>query len=105
MYNNYLMHYGILGMHWGIRRGSSVSSSRPKKRKVYLPREAKYLDDKELQRRVTRLNNERQYRKMTQSRAANAHDAVNKILATATTAAVTAYATTKVAKALRETFG
>ena len=59
MDNNELLHYGVLGMKWGVRknRGSSKSSGRAKKEKravdpsyekAHSKTNVKYLNDKDL---------------------------------------------------------
>lgn len=58
----FLEHYGVKGMKWGVRRNRSSSPKRsggdPKKG-------IKSLSDAELQRRVNRLNLEKQYSSLT----------------------------------------
>lgn len=56
--NIVLIHYGVKGMQWGVRkdkRGGSKSNS------------VKKLSDSELKARVARLNLERQYASLTSS--------------------------------------
>ena len=54
-----LIHYGIPGMKWGIRRTDS-ELNRARKMK-----EASTMSDEELKARVNRLNLEKQYVKLT----------------------------------------
>lgn len=51
-----LTHYGVIGMKWGRRRGSSSKVSHPK---------AKDLNDKDLRDRINRLQMEKQYKQLT----------------------------------------
>ena len=72
-YPDYLMHYGIAGQRWGIRRYQNEDGTLTEEGKLrynegkpesesWNKGEAKYLTDKELQRRNNRLNQERQYK-------------------------------------------
>lgn len=54
--NKSLTHYGVLGMKWGRRRGSSSKVSHPK---------AEELNDKELRERINRIQMEKQYKQLT----------------------------------------
>lgn len=65
----YLMHYGILGMRWGIRRtpkqlGHDKSSNSDKK-EVVKKKTISDLSDEELRARINRLQMERQYKELT----------------------------------------
>lgn len=59
MTNEELMHYGVPGMRWGVRRrrpsDGDGKSSKPKKN-------VKDLSDDELRKRINRLQMEKQYR-------------------------------------------
>lgn len=72
-YPDYLVHYGIAGQRWGIRRYQNEDGTLTEEGKLrynegkpesetWNKGEAKYLTDRELQRRNNRLNQERQYR-------------------------------------------
>lgn len=94
MYNNYLMHYGVKGMKWGIRHDKPTSGRRAEKRKAKQRRAEKRktniskmrnytgsnksdalksarrkdinkMSNADLQKTVNRLNLERQYRDLT----------------------------------------
>lgn len=58
--DEYLMHYGVLGMKWGKRkaRSSQTSGQAPKKRR---------MSNKELQARIKRLKMEKEYAQLTAS--------------------------------------
>ncbi len=75
---DYLMHYGIKGQQWGIRRFQNedgtlteegkqrYNDSSPESKK-WDKRETAYLTDEELNRRNLRLQREQQYRNLTTS--------------------------------------
>ena len=58
--DEYLMHYGVLGMKWGKRkaRTSKTSEQAPKKRR---------MSNKELQARIKRLKLEKEFAQLTAS--------------------------------------
>ena len=78
-YTDYLAHYGIKGQKWGVRRFQNEDGSlknplrRPKpESKTWKAKDASTLSDDELRRRLTRLQQEKQYKEMTASRATRA---------------------------------
>ena len=58
--DEYLMHYGVLGMKWGKRKAKASNSSEqaPKKRRI---------SNKELQARIKRLKMEKEYAQLIAS--------------------------------------
>lgn len=95
--SNTLVHYGILGMKWGIRRtpaqlsrdrGTSKKSSSEKKN-------VKEMSDEELRKVVNRLQMERQYSQLSADNVSKGKEYVQKTIKAATTiAAVTTTALT-----------
>lgn len=90
MDNNYLAHYGILGMKWGVRR-SKAQLARAKGEsyhedytRVHDKKSVKYMSDKELADRNKRLQAERQYNQMTKKTSVG-EKAVKTFIATAGT--------------------
>lgn len=81
-FNTYLAHYGVKGQKWGVRRfqnedgtlkiaGRLRSKNKPES-KTWKAKDAGNLSDDELRRRLTRLQQEKQYKEMTASRATRA---------------------------------
>ena len=82
MYDNYLMHHGIKGMKWGVRRSKSQlaraskksskkadkeeekSQSKASKSKTSFKKHVKAMSDQELQARINRLRNEQTYKEL-----------------------------------------
>lgn len=65
--NDYLAHYGVKGMKWGVRRDKSKArfnyETKRKKRKR-INDELSKMDDTQLQQRLNRLRNEQAYREL-----------------------------------------
>ena len=80
MNNNYLSHYGVLGMKWGVRRDRSTSGSSRRKRRSdsysddykdyqkLKKRKTSSLSNAELRRLNDRMNLEQNYRRMNPSK-------------------------------------
>lgn len=110
MDQNMLMHYGILGMKWGVRRseaqlararGAKAKSPSEEEsedyKKAHSPKSVKSMSDAELRNRLNRLQMEQQYTRMNPDTVNRGKDVANKILkagttvATVTTTALTIY--------------
>lgn len=89
---NFLEHYGVKGMKWGVRRTkaqlakSSKRSDDSAKVKKLKKGGKNSLSDQELKRVVNRLNMEQQYSRLNKSRAQQGHDVVKALLAVGATA-------------------
>lgn len=82
MYDDYLMHHGIKGMKWGVRRSKSQlarasrksskkadkeeekSQSKASKSKTSFKKHVKAMSDQELKSRIDRLKNEQTYKEL-----------------------------------------
>lgn len=76
-YSNYLVHYGVKGQKWGIRRyqnedGTLKNPKRKLESSTWKSKDASNLSDEELNRRNSRLQRENQYKQLTQSKASKA---------------------------------
>lgn len=81
-YDTYLAHHGIKGMRWGHRKDKYKEAAQRHRRRpessTWKPKEAGNLSDEELRRRLTRLQQEKQYKEMTAGRAARARKWIGK---------------------------
>ena len=80
MDSNYLQHYGVFGMRWGVRKSKSGSSGFGKKskkskltvdpsyKKAHAKKKLKYMSDNDLREINIRLNAERQYKDLTRTK-------------------------------------
>lgn len=72
-YRNYLAHYGVLGMKWGVRKKRVKQSinhhrkeSRIKKERKNAYKRRRTMSDEELRNRINRLQMEKQYAQLSQ---------------------------------------
>jgi hypothetical protein len=93
MDNNYLYHWGVKGMKWGVRKQpKQVLAAKSRRSKKMRDKYMKSLSDDELKREVNRLNMEKQYRQLTNKEVGKGRKKVAAILATAATTVATTYA-------------
>lgn len=91
-----IYHYGIRGMHWGVRRGGGSSKIKSgRKSKTQKQKDVKSMSDEELRKAVNRMQMERQYQTLSESEVSRGKKYAKKVLAVGTTvAAVTSTALT-----------
>ena len=77
MSHDILEHYGTKGMKWGVRKAKAYRKSKSAKQT------AKTLTNKELKKRVDRLNMEKQYAKMSETSVSKGRTLVVNMLKTA----------------------
>ena len=105
MDNNYLIHYGVLGMKWGVRRTpeqlararrrSMTDESHKDYKKAHTRKSVKSMSDAELRNRLNRLQMERQYSRLSESSVNKGKEYAKKVFKAGTTvAAVTSTALT-----------
>lgn len=86
-----LMHYGVLGMKWGVRRASKRSGSSKKGKKKKASRQPQQqqkqrrMSNKELNARVRRMKLEQQYRDLTNDLTPKTKSKMEKLISTADT--------------------
>lgn len=109
MEDNVLVHYGILGMKWGVRRTpaqlararektKSSSSNSDEKKSV------KDMSDDELRRRLNRINMEDQYNAAMARRNPDKFQRAKKVVADLAEQAVRNVATKAITKAVEKAF-
>ena len=102
MNNNELLHYGILGMKWGVRRTEAqLARARSKGEvsedyaKAHSKKSVRSMSDSELRSRLNRIQMEQQYAKVLESDIGAGRRFVNKAIKAGTTVAtLTTTATT-----------
>lgn len=89
VYSSPVMHYGVKGMKWGVRRTpEQLAQNRARKdarkqevrRRKEVRRDRRVLSNEELQREVDRLNLERRYRDLSSADLNPGRSAVNRFL-------------------------
>ena len=85
----YLMHYGVKGMRWGIRRKRKSSDDEAKKKasnsKARKKEKVTTMDDAELQRRLARLRMETELDRLTKQQSTAKIDYIVKNIGTVVT--------------------
>ena len=86
-----LMHYGVMGMRWGVRRaskrsgGSKKGKNKKASRQPQQPQKKRRMSNKELTARVKRMQLEKQYRDLTNDLTPKTKSKMEKLVSTADT--------------------
>lgn len=116
METNELMHYGVLGMKWGVRRtpeqlararGQTKSEKEenkttPAKKTTSARKSASEMTDEELNKAVRRLQLEQQYRQLNPETVSTGQKFVNKVAKDVIVPAATTVARNTVQKVLEK---
>lgn len=97
MNDNHLIHYGVLGMKWGIRRKSKSSVTTSKSSKS---RSVKDLSDAELRQILNRHQMEKQYAQITAKEKSAGVKFVSDVLTNAAKQTATSYTAKYMAKGM-----
>lgn len=65
MEDNYLIHHGVKGMKWGVRKKQPTAAGTSSKKKISPAEEAKSMSNEELRAKNRRLQLERRYSELT----------------------------------------
>lgn len=93
-YNDELMHYGILGMKWGVRRGKNASGKRKTSKKLTADQKERQsrkndlkkrrtMSDADLKKRIERMKLEKELKNLTQEDIAPGKKYVGEIMSSA----------------------
>lgn len=89
---NTLMHYGVKGMKWGVRRTPAQLGHKPKgPSKAQRRAEVKSMSDAELRSRINRIQMEKQYMQLTEPQLSPGKKFVKDVLTNAAKQTVTNY--------------
>lgn len=93
-YNDELMHYGVLGMKWGVRRGKNASGKRKASKKLTADQKERQsrkaalkkrrtMSDAELKKRIERMKLEKEFKNLTQEDIAPGKRFVGEVMSSA----------------------
>ena len=99
-----LMHYGVLGMRWGVRRASKRRGGSKKKKASRQSQQQpkRRMSNKELQSRVRRMKLEQQYRDLTNDLTPKTKSKMEKLISTADTISKLSSSALTIYKALNQ---
>lgn len=102
-----LMHYGVLGMKWGVRRrrstikkSSNKTDSDPKESKVKKKKSVSELSDTELRQAINRIQMEKQLAQLTAKEKSAGAKFVTDVLTNAAKQTATSYTAKYMAKGM-----
>ena len=99
---DYLAHFGIKGMKWGIRRSQKELDRLAGRKSSSSKEDVKNMSDDELRKKLNRLQMEQQYSKLTSRQMSAGEKAVKEILTNSAKNVATTYTTKYMTKAVEQ---